>query len=200
MSFRTFLIAVLSIGAIGTIASDCQAQNTFKRYRPLRWLGQGFSDGYHRCNPGYESSYYNPYSAHNSQLVSQSPEYLAVAGRFNDRPAYGGSNRFFAGVPFSVYAAPPQTGLPSLSAPGQLIESSFAPSQPAAEEPLFNNDFQPDEDLQEIEDADMRKKEDAREVESENLDPATQDAASPSAQNLDDDIEALDQLPQLEDE
>jgi hypothetical protein len=34
-------------------------------------MGHGWSAGYHHRNPGHDSSYYNPYSHHNSSLRTQ---------------------------------------------------------------------------------------------------------------------------------
>ena len=126
MSFKKILLVVVtSLVVFGGITLPCQAQNSLNRRRPLRWLGQGYSDGYHRHNPGHDTSYYNPYTAHNSNLVSQSPEYQALlAQQASQQP----TQRFFAGVPFSVYAAPSQLtpGLHNL--PGQQVQGSFSPS------------------------------------------------------------------------
>jgi hypothetical protein len=53
-------------------------------------MGQGFGDGYHQCNRGPVSDYYNPYSAHNSVLQSSTYPYvdpyserISPAARFN---------------------------------------------------------------------------------------------------------------------
>ena len=119
------LVALATLVICSGFALPCHAQNTFKRHRPLRWLGQGFSDGYHRHNPGYDTSYYNPYSAHNSNLISRSPEYLAVrAQHLNQQP----TRQFFNGVPFSVYAAPPQLNSGLQTMPSQQFQGSFSPS------------------------------------------------------------------------
>ena len=126
MSLKKILLVVITFLVVyGGLALPCQAQNALNRRRPLRWLGQGYSDGYHRHNPGHDTSYYNPYTAHNSTLVSQSPEYQAIlAQQASQQP----TQRFFAGVPFSVYAAPNQLtpGLHNL--PGQQVQGTFSPS------------------------------------------------------------------------
>ena len=122
---KILLVAITSLVVYGGLALPCQAQNALNRRRPLRWLGQGYSDGYHRHNPGHDTSYYNPYTAHNSTLVSQSPEYQAIlAQQASQQP----TQRFFAGVPFSVYAAPNQLtpGLHNLL--GQQVQGTFSPS------------------------------------------------------------------------
>ena len=104
----TLKMALLVLLAVGTMISHADAQNTFRRHRPLRWLGQGFSDGYHRCSPGYDTSYYNPYSAHNSVLLSQTPQFRQLNNTQNYEVGASQELRFFGGVPFSVYAAPSQ--------------------------------------------------------------------------------------------
>ena len=166
---KILLVAVTSLIVYGGIALPCQAQNPFNRRRPLRWLGQGYSDGYHRHNPGHDTSYYNPYTAHNSALVSQSPEYQAIlVQQANQQP----TQRFFAGVPFSVYAAPNQLSLGSHSLPGQQVQGTFSPSvgsglfdsddDQASDnsfEPSNDNDFRPndDNDKREDDDTDFRE-------------------------------------------
>jgi hypothetical protein len=177
MSLKKILIAVFAVTFIGTIAEDCQAQNTFKRRRTLRWLGQGFSDGYHRCTPGHDTSYYNPYSANNSFLVSRTPEYQAAAHRFDD-PAGLGTSRFFNGVPFSVYAAPPKSAYHSVLAPAQQVPSSFAPSKKEPTESSRDNgrdgfDFDDERDFEE---------------------PMDSEPTPRSNEDPDDDISDLDQL------
>ena len=174
MSFKKILLVVVtSLVVFGGITLPCQAQNSLNRRRPLRWLGQGYSDGYHRHNPGHDTSYYNPYTAHNSNLVSQSPEYQALlAQQASQQP----TQRFFAGVPFSVYAAPSQLtpGLHNL--PGQQVQGSFSPSVGSgllesdnnfsSEDNNFSsedNDFSSteDNDLQDDEDNDFRGEDDS---------------------------------------
>ena len=168
MSFKKILLVVVtSLVVFGGITLPCQAQNSLNRRRPLRWLGQGYSDGYHRHNPGHDTSYYNPYTAHNSNLVSQSPEYQALlAQQASQQP----TQRFFAGVPFSVYAAPSQLtpGLHNL--PGQQVQGSFSPSVGSGLLDSDNdfsstedNDFSSteDNDLQDDEDNDFRGEDDS---------------------------------------
>lgn len=105
---RLKLFASLLAGlCLLSLIAPAQAQS-FRQRRPLRWLGEGFSDGYHRCQPLHDSSYYSPYSQHNSFLYSQTPAYRQFQqqryqGQW-DRPA----PEFFGGVPFSIYAAPHQ--------------------------------------------------------------------------------------------
>lgn len=53
-----------------TVFSSVGAAQVRKRQPVLRWMGQGFGDGYHQCNRGPNSDYYNPYSTHNSLLHS----------------------------------------------------------------------------------------------------------------------------------
>lgn len=158
MSFKKILLVVVtSLVVFGGITLPCQAQNSLNRRRPLRWLGQGYSDGYHRHNPGHDTSYYNPYTAHNSNLVSQSPEYQALlAQQASQQP----TQRFFAGVPFSVYAAPSQLtpGLHNL--PGQQVQGSFSPSVGSGLLESDNNFSSEDNDFSSTEDNDLQDDED----------------------------------------
>ena len=111
---------ILSIVMVVTLFSSI---GTAQIQRPLRWLGQGFSDGYHKCNPGPNSDYYNPYTAHNSMLISQNP------GMYGMPQHQVQNGPIQAGVPFSVYAAPaPVNGSRGFQAlPGEAIDNSFVP-------------------------------------------------------------------------
>ena len=156
MSLKKVSLVALAVFIIcGSFVTSCQAQNTFRRQRGLRWLGQGFGDGYHRQNPGYDTSYYNPYSAHNSLLLSQSPEYMAA------RPVPTNQElprRFFNGVPFSAYAAPPQLNQSLQTLPGQQFQGSFSPSIGSGVtddmDSVPDNSFQPSKDDGEADKAD----------------------------------------------
>ena len=93
MNFYASICLILSSAAVMTLAADdsvAQLGRTGKfHHQPVhrvgRFLGTGYSAGYHHCNPGPDVGYYNPYSAHNSYLVSQSPEYLAQYGNRDRR-------------------------------------------------------------------------------------------------------------------
>ena len=106
--------------------------------RPLRWLGQGFSDGYHQCNPGPNSDYYNPYTAHNSMLISRNP------GMYGMPQHQVQNGPIQAGVPFSVYASPaPVNGSRAFQAlPGEAIDNSFVPVKKKETKKI--NDWVPD--------------------------------------------------------
>jgi len=134
MTRQTLYFTALSFAVVAaTFTLDASAQNTFRRKTPLRWLGQGFSDGYHKCNPGYDSSHYNPYSAHNSFLYSQTLEFRQLTNTRNFSMSPGRAPQFFGGIPFSVYAAPPQGTFRGSFAPANLpngkIESTFEPAE-----------------------------------------------------------------------
>ena len=68
-----FVIATVLVVTVFTSVSSAQLR---PRQPLLRWMGQGFGDGYHQCNPGPNSDYYNPYSAHNSLLHAQDNPYM----------------------------------------------------------------------------------------------------------------------------
>lgn len=131
MSRQSMFISVLSLVIVSvSFVAEASAQNRLG-HRPLRWLGQGFGDGYHRCNPGYDSSHYNPYSAHNTFLYSQTPQYRALTGTQNYAMSPNQDLRFRVGVPYSIYAAPPRNnplgnfqGMPSAT-----IDNSFEPTK-----------------------------------------------------------------------
>ncbi len=75
MLIRSLSITIVAVLLSTTLlASDSSAQWRGARQigqRGLRVMGHGYSAGYHWKNPGHDSSYYNPYSAHNSNLVTQ---------------------------------------------------------------------------------------------------------------------------------
>ena len=112
----------LSIVMVVTILSSVGSAQI---KRPLRWLGEGFSDGYHRCAPGPNSDYYNPYTAHNSYLLHQTSSVPPTRFRTS-----GSSQN---GVPYSVYAAPVTKKPISKAQSGQVHDNSFVPRQPTTQ-------------------------------------------------------------------
>lgn len=132
MSRRSLITAILTVTIVCfATASDTFAQRRAFKPRPLRWLGQGYGDGYHRCSPGYDSSHYNPYSAHNSFLYSQTPQFQQMSSTQNYAMKSGQAPQFFGGIPFSVYAAPPRNdGFGMQPRTGPMIDNSFEPVTP----------------------------------------------------------------------
>jgi hypothetical protein len=125
MSFKTSFCAGFALLIVITLMpSTSQAQRFQPVKGPFRWLGHGYSDGYNSCSPMTNSDYYNPYSAHNSMLISQSPEYLHSAIQSTDMLR---TRKFHQGIPFSVYAAP--GGNHHHHSP--TVGGSFEPVQPA---------------------------------------------------------------------
>lgn len=73
----------LCLGLLATAMSsaDAQYRRPFQVVpRVNRALGHWNGFGYHTCNPGPDSSYYNPWTQKNSFLISQSPEFLSRFG------------------------------------------------------------------------------------------------------------------------
>lgn len=131
MSRQSMCISVLSLVIVSvSFVAEASAQNRLG-HRPLRWLGQGFGDGYHRCNPGHDSSHYNPYSAHNTFLYSQTPQYRALTGTQNYAMSPNQDLRFRVGVPYSTYAAPPRNNPLGhfQDMPRATIDNSFEPTK-----------------------------------------------------------------------
>ena len=64
------IIAILMVAGLFQVEANAQ-----RRVRPLkkvnRALGLWTGSGYHYQNPGPQGGYYNPYTAHNSGLVTQ---------------------------------------------------------------------------------------------------------------------------------
>lgn len=120
---RIFGLGLSVVMVVTVLSSASSAQIK----RPLRWMGQGFSDGYHRCAPGPNSDYYNPYSAHNSLLISQQPTTSNVIP-MNEN---GTTKAIRIGVPYSGYAAPytVKNSPTTKSLPLKIIDNSFVPFQ-----------------------------------------------------------------------
>lgn len=92
--FCLLVSAVLVTTALSSVSSAQWLRSGLKgQRRPLRVLGHGYSAGYHWRNPGPNSDYYNPYSAHNSQLTSQ------TGGSYGYFPNYGGQRYSPTGEP-----------------------------------------------------------------------------------------------------
>lgn len=112
--FCLLVAAVLLTTAFSSVSSaQWRRSGLMGQRRPLRVLGHGCSAGYHWRNPGPNSDYYNPYSAHNSQLTSQ------TGGEYGFFPNYGGQR----------YSP---TGEPNYETlPGNPIEGDFSPATPS---------------------------------------------------------------------
>jgi len=84
-------------------ADQCLAQ-LGRIHQPVqrtgRFFGLGYGVGYHHCNPGPDTSYYNAWSSLNSRLIHRTPEYQARYGH-QDRDAwqmlYSGSRHYSHG-------------------------------------------------------------------------------------------------------
>ena len=138
MGFAKLTKIAFATIAVATMLTSAASAQPFQK--PIRWLGEGFSAGYHRCNPGPDVDYYNPWNAHNSMLISNLPQFQQQnyqsfnLNNLESRPIY-------QGVPFSVYAAPSRAqhgyGTHGPNSYGQgsyhdvgngdMVESSFEP-------------------------------------------------------------------------
>lgn len=108
MTLKRIVVLGLALVCVSSVFSSVSsAQHVFHQpvLRSFRLLGEGYGpSGYHFCNPGPNVDYYNPYSAHNSMLISRMPEYQQ---HLQSNQMFGfQSRRFHQGIPFSVYAAP----------------------------------------------------------------------------------------------
>ena len=132
------LIFVFSLALTGVETSSVEAQHLRSRQpfqAGFRWLGQGWSAGYHHQNPGPNSDYYNPYTAHNSMLISRMPGYQAGQRQYGYHTnAHGSSN--------SNYHSGSSWG----QVQGQSIQPTFVPVDDEDSDDEDNdNDFDPDE-------------------------------------------------------
>ena len=76
MKLRPFIVLLFSGTVLLTLLGSSPVCAQWRGVRSpaqmvLRNLGHGFGPGYHWRTPGPNSDYYNPYSAHNSMLISQ---------------------------------------------------------------------------------------------------------------------------------
>ena len=104
----------LAVGLLAMSTESAQAQIFTPRQhaqRPLRYLGLGNGPGYHRCNPGPNVGYYNPWNKHNSFLISKSPQYLSrYSHEFHPSPMdllYSQQQGFGRGVQPNIYGTVP---------------------------------------------------------------------------------------------
>ena len=85
MRIVTALFALL---VVSVSAATCQAQWFPAGIRPVRsvdrWLGIGWSSGYHWRNPGPDTDYYNPYGEQNQSTSGfNSVQYLGTRQQSN---------------------------------------------------------------------------------------------------------------------
>lgn len=123
--------------------SHCQAQH--RRFVPGqelgRFLGFGHGAGYHCSNPGQNTDYYNPYSAHNSLLISANEPYNGIA--------QGYSNFDSTTVPHSSYTGQNQSQYSVFdSLPGQTVRPSFEPAVDRTQKKRAATTFEPDLDFE----------------------------------------------------
>ena len=123
----SFLLAMTMVATLFSSQSEAQRNGLFQKLN--RIAGHGFGPGYSNCNPLSDSSYYNPYNAHNSLLVSQHPEY----SQYSIESTNLNSGTFHRGIPFSIYAAPIGTGSKAQERfnklPGDPIGGDFEPAE-----------------------------------------------------------------------
>ncbi len=71
MSIRFLLITALALSMMALSCKTSSAQRGDRNWNQFtRYLGGGFSAGYHWRNPGPKVNYYNPYSHQNTSLVT----------------------------------------------------------------------------------------------------------------------------------
>lgn len=124
------LIAAVLFAVVSTQTNSAEAQH-LRSGQPLqagfRWLGQGWSAGYHHCNPGPNTDYYNPWTAHNSMLISKMPGYQQGHNQYGN--AYG--------QPSHAYSNHSNWG----QGHTQSIEPTFVPTDDDSDEDDTDNDF-----------------------------------------------------------
>lgn len=119
-----FAFSVVLLATIFSSVSSAQLGQ-----KAFRWLGEGYGPGYNRCNPGPNSDYYNPYSAHNSMLISRLPQFQNRSFQSYSQNNLE-SRTVYQGVPFSVYAAPISRQTFVHPSTNQMNKNSFVPISP----------------------------------------------------------------------
>ena len=139
-----FAVSFTALFACMTSESESHAQ-LFRRQAGQelgRFLGIGYGNGYHCRTPGPNTDYYNPYSYHNSHLVSHHQQGSNFGHRYN---ATGGMDQNY--VPHAVYSGTGNDGYSVFeSVPGQTLTPTFEPA-PIRKSP-FDKDVE-DRDLDE---------------------------------------------------
>ena len=129
-----FIFAAVLFALIGNQTTTVEAQYHLRSRQPFqagfRWLGQGWSAGYHHQNPGPNSDYYNPYTAHNSMLISRMPQYQTGHHQYGNHSI----------LPHSSF--PNHSGSSWDQGPGQSIQPTFVPVDDV-DEADNENDFKP---------------------------------------------------------
>jgi len=145
-----FTFSFVAIFGSLLIESESQAQLFSRRAGQEigRFLGLGYGNGYHCRTPGPQADYYNPYSAHNSYLVSRNQ----TPGRYsnmNTGYAIGGMG---GSIPHSAYTGTKSDDYSVFeSLPGQTVTPSFEPvtkRKSRFEKDLEERDFEDELDLE----------------------------------------------------
>ncbi len=91
MTLKNTVVAIsFSVLALA-LCTEGLAQNKRPGRRVFQFLGLGQGGGNHVCSPGTDTSYYNPYTAHNSTLISDAihtapPNYWAYSDHKGSAP------------------------------------------------------------------------------------------------------------------
>ena len=153
-----FCAAIAAVFMVNLDSADAQRAGRVKLNHLNRFLGGGWSAGYHWRTPGHEVDYYNPYSRHNSHLktggVPQGAErYISQfggggcyggqapvsvssfdqIGSFGHGGSYEQSNGFNSGfIPATDYSSPP-------SPPSNVVDSEVVEEETGRREVNYRN-------------------------------------------------------------
>ena len=206
------LFAFSFVAIFGSFLTESESQAQI-RNRPIaqevgRFLGLGWGNGYHCRTPGPQADYYNPYSAHNSYLVSrhQNPGRYSNMSTGYAIDAIGGIGGMGGSIPHSVYTGTQSRDFSVFeSLPGQTVTPSFEPvveRKSQFEKDLEERDFEDELDLEEedvsvVDDDDFRSRlgdeqDSAIDRETEEEDSGAFESLKENYENLRDDLEDLD--------
>jgi len=147
MALKRLTGFALSVVLLATIFSSVSSAQLGQK--AFRWLGEGYGPGFNRCNPGPNSDYYNPYSPHNSMLISRLPQFQNqnfqsyTMNNLDSRTVY-------QGIPYSVYAAPANQQNFESPAMNQMNQNSFVPDDSNSETQKEPGEVRLDMDIEAI--------------------------------------------------
>lgn len=160
MTQRLGLIC-LALGLLAIFVDTTDAQIRILQ-RSNRAFGHWTGPGYHKCNPGPNSSYYNPWTRHNSLLISRTPEFQSRFGHEIHRTPV---EMLYSNQ--SVYGQP-QMMAPQYYPGSTPMNADFVPSRSATDDEF--DDLDDDTEFEAIEDEDVEDRFDREVDEMEDSD------------------------------
>ena len=152
------LIACSFVAIFGSVLIESESQAQLFSRTPGqeigRFLGLGYGNGYHCRTPGPQADYYNPYSAHNSSLVSHGH----TGGGYSNMNTGYAIGSLGGSIPHAVYTGTQPTSHSVFeSLPGRTVTPSFEPvnkRKAQFQKDLEERDFEDELELEEQDESD----------------------------------------------